>query len=60
MTQESLAEKASIDDKHLGRIERGENSPTLNTFNKICVALKIDEFEFFKLMRLKTKNSKDN
>ena len=58
MTQESLAEHALIDGKHFGRIERGENNPTLNTFSKICIALKISESDFFKLVDSKTKNMK--
>ena len=44
-TQEALAEKAEIDEKHLSRIENGKNFPTYNTLNKLLSALnlKLDE-----------------
>lgn len=41
LTQMELAEKANIDDKYYGRIERGESSPTLNTIFKLSKATKI-------------------
>lgn len=38
-TQQKLAEKANIDDKHLCRIENGKYFPTYATLNKLLKAL---------------------
>ena len=38
-TQQTLAEKAGIDEKHLSRIENGKYFPTYNTLNKLLKAL---------------------
>ncbi|MBQ4115611.1 helix-turn-helix transcriptional regulator [bacterium] len=45
LTQQALAEKAGIDDKHLCRIENGKYFPTHATLNKLLTALdlSIDE-----------------
>jgi len=40
-TQQSLAEKADIDEKHLSRIENGKYFPTYNTLNKLLNALEV-------------------
>ena len=39
LTQQALAEKANIDDKHLCRIENGKYFPTHATLNKLLNAL---------------------
>ncbi len=38
-TQQALAEKANIDEKHLSRIENGKYFPTYNTLNNLINAL---------------------
>lgn len=38
-TQQSLAEKADIDEKHLSRVENGKYFPTYTTLNKLLNAL---------------------
>ena len=38
-TQQILAEKANIDEKHLSRIENGKYFPTYTTLNKILTVL---------------------
>lgn len=45
-TQEKLAEKAGINGKYFGRIERGDSSPTINKVFEICDALDIKTSEF--------------
>jgi transcriptional regulator with XRE-family HTH domain len=47
MTQEELADKVGIHLSTLGRIERGESNPPLQTVNKIAQALKIKPKELF-------------
>lgn len=41
LSQESLALSAGIHPAYLGRLERGEKCPTIDTLYKICEALKI-------------------
>ena len=41
LTQQALAEKANIDDKHLCRIENGKYFPTHTTLNKLLNALEL-------------------
>ena len=38
-TQQALAEKAGIDEKHLSRVENGKYFPTYTTLNKLLNAL---------------------
>lgn len=40
-SQESLSEKADVHPNYVGRIERGECSPTIETLLKIARALKV-------------------
>ncbi len=47
LTQFQLAELAEIDDKQLGKIERGVHYPSVPTFLKIIKALNIDINEFY-------------
>lgn len=42
LTQEQLAEKAGIDDKHLSKIENGLHLPTYKTLQKLFEALHIN------------------
>ena len=39
LTQEQLAEKAEIDLSYLGRIEMGQENPSLKYLNKLATAL---------------------
>lgn len=41
LTQGDLAEKAGIDRKTVNRIENDHFSPNLNTFIRLCKALKV-------------------
>ena len=45
VSQEELARKAGIDRAFVGRIERGEQNPTILTIYKIIYALNIDAKE---------------
>lgn len=42
MTQEDLAKKVNLSAQHISRIERGEYTPSLNSFFLIVLALNID------------------
>ncbi len=46
-SQEEFAFKCNVDRTYIGTIERGEKSPTLNTIDKIAVALGITKSELF-------------
>lgn len=46
-SQEMLANDANIPTNQIGRIERAEISPSLNTINKIAKALEISLADFF-------------
>lgn len=49
LTQEQLAEKAGIDNKHLSKIENGLHLPTYKTLQKLFEALNInnDDMEYY-------------
>jgi len=47
LSQEELAWTAGIGDNQIGRIERGENSPSLDTVFKIAKALEVSAKELF-------------
>ncbi|MFD2411709.1 helix-turn-helix domain-containing protein [Paenibacillus rhizoplanae] len=47
LTQEQLSELLDIDRSYIGKIERGEVNVSLDTLERIAVALKVDSFEFF-------------
>jgi transcriptional regulator with XRE-family HTH domain len=47
ITQEVLAEKASISLKHLGELERGRSNPTLSSLEALAAALGVSLLEFF-------------
>jgi transcriptional regulator with XRE-family HTH domain len=41
LTQDQLAELAGLDRNYIGKLEREENSPTVDTLESIAVALQI-------------------
>ncbi|RAU91044.1 helix-turn-helix domain-containing protein [Paenibacillus sp. YN15] len=47
LSQEKLALKAGINTSYMGQIERAEKSPTLDTLEKIAVALDVELEQFF-------------
>ena len=47
MTQEQLGEKAGVDYKYLGGIERGERNPSTENLAKIAKALAVKIHELF-------------
>ena len=47
LTQVQMAEKADIDEKYYGRIERNESIPTIKIIEKICKGLEIPLVQFF-------------
>lgn len=47
LTQIQMAERADIDDKYYGRIERNESVPTVSVIEKICNGLDITLAQFF-------------
>ena len=47
LSQEQLSLKASINKSFMGKIERGEVSPTLNTLVKLVRVLEVDLKELF-------------
>jgi transcriptional regulator with XRE-family HTH domain len=46
-SQEALAEKADIHPNYVGRIERGECSPTLAILLKLSAALNVRPYKLF-------------
>lgn len=56
LSQESLSEKAGINEKYYGKIERNESCPTVNILIKICYALEIDILELFLYSFYNSKN----
>lgn len=47
LSQEELAGEAGIAMRHLGRIERGEVSPTVDMLGKLAGALRLHPVDFF-------------
>lgn len=47
MTQQELGEKADVNYKYLGAIERGEKNPTTEHLSKIADALEVSLCELF-------------
>ena len=46
LTQEQLAEKLDIDNKHLSRIEKGKHMPTYAVTKKLAEVLQFDIYNF--------------
>ena len=42
LSQLDLADEAEVPLSQIGRIERGENNPTISTLYALCIAMKID------------------
>jgi transcriptional regulator with XRE-family HTH domain len=47
LTQQQLAELSNLDDAYIGSVERGERNFSVDTLEKIVVALKIQPAELF-------------
>lgn len=47
LTQEELSDKVGLHVSTLGRIERGESNPPIQTVNRIAQALKLKTKELF-------------
>ena len=61
LSQEELALRAGLNPAHLGHIERGLKSPTIDTISKISEALNVELsqlFDFENESRYDTKNTK--
>jgi len=52
LSQDKLSEQIGIDPKHLSRIEVGNSYPSLNTLEKIAIALNVEIKEFFEFEHL--------
>lgn len=52
LSQDKLSEQVGIDPKHLSRIEVGSSYPSLNTLEKIAIALNVEIKEFFEFEHL--------
>lgn len=50
-TQEVLAEILGISTRHLQRIEKEENEPSLELLRKIIKVLKIEDYDVLKYMK---------
>lgn len=49
LTQQQLAERSNLDDAYIGSVERGERNISIDTLEKIIVALEIPPAELFRL-----------
>lgn len=47
LTQEQLAERAGLHPTYIGQLERGEKNATLDSINKLAVALNVSLSELF-------------
>ena len=47
MTQDMVAEKASLSTPYISDVERGRANPTLSTAEKLATALQVDVLELF-------------
>lgn len=47
LSQEALSKKAGLDRTYVGKIERGEKSPSLHTIEKLANILDVEVSEFF-------------
>lgn len=47
LTQERLAEQVGLDSRHLSRLEVGQHFPSLDSLERIAVALNVPLAEFF-------------
>jgi transcriptional regulator with XRE-family HTH domain len=42
LSQEQLADRAGLDRNYVGKLEREENSPTVDTLESLALALQVD------------------
>lgn len=54
LTQEQLGEKAKVDDKYLGAIERGRENPSLLVLERIATALGVELVDLFQFAHEET------
>ncbi|MEK4519486.1 helix-turn-helix transcriptional regulator [Paenibacillus sp. FSL H8-0122] len=47
LTQQQLAKLSNLDDAYIGAVERGERNFSIDTLEKIVIALKIQPLELF-------------
>lgn len=59
LSQEHLALRAGIHPAYLGRLERGEKCPTLDTVFKICEALDVPVADLISFANFEDKTSAD-
>lgn len=50
LTQEELASRAKLDDKYISNLEKGMNSPSLDTIAQLARALKVTIADLFSTM----------
>jgi len=48
LTQAELSARAGLDRTYVGKIERGERTPSLHTIGRLAKALEIEVWELFK------------
>lgn len=60
LTQENLAERIDGDDKHLGKIERGEKAPSGFTLFNILIELDLDPNIIAKELKMAKKRIEKN
>lgn len=49
LTQQQLAELSNLDDSYIGSVERGERNISIDTLEKVIIALEIQPAELFRL-----------
>jgi len=58
LTQEELAEKVDIEQKHVSRIELGKSCPTIDRLEKMAVAMNVPLSSFFDFMHLENNDER--
>jgi len=48
LSQEELADRASLNRNYVGMIEREENAPTVDALEQLSTALNVDPVSFFR------------
>lgn len=54
LTQERLGERANVDDKYLGAVERGKENPSLLILERIATALEVELVDLFQFAHEET------
>jgi transcriptional regulator with XRE-family HTH domain len=49
LSQEELADRATVDRNYVGMVERSENSVSVDVLEKLADALEVNPSEFFRL-----------